>query len=316
MLVSMRELTVKAFQVVALLLAANASLFGCSSEDGSLAGSPALGDGVAARVGDTDLSLRTIRLVAQAQGVSLTAARERAVRDALFSLAATEGSSLSVDTVAAIRARLARASLEGFAQRAAESAPTDEEVEAATVGHFLELNRPEGFRVVHAVVQVSPDADGLAKQRAKEVAHQIAKAVSGAAGAEEFEARARGVLAEGDEVRIESLDPVAADGRVLRPGGGELVKPFAEAAARLSSVGELSPVTETEFGYHVMMLLERTPPKSVPLQERRAILKAEILAKRARDAASKALEELRRERPVHIERSAGALMQGLQVLSP
>lgn len=311
----MRVLTGRTLGAIVLAAAAGQLLLGCSSESESVVDSAILEDGVAARVGGMDLSARMIRQVAEAQDISLEAARERAVRDALFGLAA-EQRPMSANIRAAVRARLARATLENIADEVTKTEPTDAEVEAATEGHYLELDRPEGFRVIHVVARTAADADDSTKLRARRVAEKIAKAVAGAADAKDFETRARGVETDGVEIRVESLDPVAADGRLLRPEGGELVKPFAAAAARLASPGDQSPVTETDFGYHIMMLLERTAAKKRPLAERRTILRQEILANRAREATSKALEALRSEKVIHVERSAAALMQSLQVLTP
>jgi peptidyl-prolyl cis-trans isomerase C len=38
-----------------------------------------------------------------------------------------------------------------------------------------------------------------------------------------------------------------------------MAAPFAQAAAALKTPGELSPITKTEFGYHILQLVERKP---------------------------------------------------------
>lgn len=62
-----------------------------------------------------------------------------------------------------------------------------------------------------------------------------------------------------------SEEPGAAErGGLLRPGReGTWVEPFWEAASRLDP-GEVSPVVETEYGYHVLRLEDRQP---VPFEE-------------------------------------------------
>ncbi len=47
---------------------------------------------------------------------------------------------------------------------------------------------------------------------------------------------------------------------------GQMVKPFEEAAFALSS-NEISPVVETEFGYHIIQLQAHTDARTVPLAE-------------------------------------------------
>lgn len=276
-----------------------------------------LDDGVAARVGPVELPAETIAKFAAAQGLGLEEARDRAIRDALLGLGATKeqlGESTMIRP--AVRARLARARLAAIETETAHPPPTDEEVEEATAAHFLDLDRPRGFRVIHAVVRVPAKADDEAKKKARGVAQRVAQAVADANDASEFEARAKDVATDGLELRVETLEPVAADGRVLHPSSGEYVEAFAAAAARLSTRGEKSPVVESEFGFHVMMLLETTPEKRVPLKERRALLTDEIIATRARKATEAVLERLRSERKVQVERSAFALVDGLQVLTP
>lgn len=294
------------------------SISGCSSPPDlpSLQATALEGD-VVAQVGPLDIGAETVVRILSAQALAVEEARDRAVRDALFGLAAeSRGLRDSADVRAAIRARLARAVLSKTASEVSHAPPTDDEVEAKTADHFLELDRPEGFRVIHAVVLVSPASDDETKRRARRLAEQVAKAVAGAADAGDFESRAKAFSGKGIELRIESLDPVSADGRLLSASGGALVRPFAAAAAQLVAVGDQSPVVETEFGYHVMQLLERTPAKRVSLEQRRALLRDEIIATRAKDASAALLERLRQERETEVERSAGALMQSLQVLAP
>lgn len=304
----------RAAPLVALLAA-----IGCSSAPTSIpnATSSELGDGIAARVGPLDVPVALVASIASAQHLSLADAREAATHDALFALhARARGLDETLDARAAIRGRLARARLAAIASEARQSPPTDTEVDEGTVAHFLDLDRPEGFRVVHAVAMFPKGADAAVKQRVRGVAERVARVVAGAPDADAFRTRAEAVEHEGIELRVESLEPVAADGRVLVPGGGAYELPFARAAARLSSVGELSPVVETSFGQHVLMLLERTPPRHVPLEERRRLLADEIVTVRERRAAKALLDELHAAHPVTVERSADALLASVPVSAP
>jgi hypothetical protein len=137
-------------------------------------------------------------------------------------------------TRAALRGALARAALEALKAEAAQTEPTDAEVAEATARHFVAFDRPEAFRVIHAVVRVPDTADPALKSRAKALAESITERVAGANDEAEFRSAAESVDKGGLEVVIESLRPVAADGRIVdvdHPGGGEtLVLPFARAA--------------------------------------------------------------------------------------
>lgn len=312
--VSIRAFVRATFPCSAILFAV-----ACSSAPTEQVGvtSAELDEGLAAHVGPVAIPVSLVAKAAAAQSLPLEEARDRAIRDTLFGLAAeSAGLGEAAMVRPAVRARLARARLAVISSETSRQPPTDAEVEEATAEHFLDLDRPEGFRVIHALARVTAKDTDEKKQKARRVAERVAAAVAAATDADDFERRAKEVETDGIELRIERLEPVAADGRVLHASGGQFVKPFAAAAARLSNPGEKSPVVETDFGFHVMMLLEKTPAKRVPLEERRKLLAKEIMATRARKATEELLAELRRERDVRIERSAYTLIDNLQVLTP
>jgi hypothetical protein len=319
-----------------ILLACALWAVGCSPESGSSStrgtgpsglraaatSSVALAPGVIARVGSFDILAERIALIAEAQHVLPKAAVDLEIRDALFASGALDKRLSDTPSVAAaLRGRLAREALSRIAQQAAVQDPTDNEVREATARHFVELDRPETSRVIHAVVRVAPDADGATKARAKEVADRIKRAVGHADNPSDFRARAEAVEHAGLDVTIEELKPVAADGRVVDPDQartqgnepGHYVPPFAAAAARLARPGDLSDLVETEFGWHVLMLLERVGAHTVALEERRRLLRDEIVAGRARRSAEELRNELRNKHKPVIERSAETLLVGVIV---
>ena len=48
---------------------------------------------------------------------------------------------------------------------------------------------------------------------------------------------------------------------------GQTVPPFEKAAFALTRPNELSPVTESQFGYHIIQLVERQAPTAVPFEQ-------------------------------------------------
>jgi hypothetical protein len=184
---------------------------------------------------------------------------------------------------------------------------TDEELERVMQRRWLDLDRPEGFRVVHAVVRVKAGADDVARGRAEAVARALREAVlpvaemaksmvsrdqpDPAVGA--FKRLAEAVPRDGFEVKVEELPPIAADGRLMTPEGGAVEKPFAEGASKLDGRGAFSDIISTSYGFHVLLLLERIPEALVSLEERRLRVREEVLWMRASVARAKLLDRLR-----------------------
>ncbi|HEY4158670.1 MAG TPA: peptidylprolyl isomerase, partial [Polyangiaceae bacterium] len=146
-----------------LLAAACLALLACArSHDAGLINAH-FAPGVVARVADEDISASTVRGIAEAQHVAVRVARDRAITDALFALAARDSLTDSGYPRVAERAARARAILAALKFDAeALGPPTDAEVEALTAARWQEFDRPETVRVTHAVVRVSSPAQEVA----------------------------------------------------------------------------------------------------------------------------------------------------------
>jgi len=297
----------------AVLLVADTLLCACGSE-ARRPTTATLPSGTLAVVGGDVIGEQTVRRIAEAQVVTPRVACERAVFDALLARSAGErlGSALITQ---AMRGVAARALLEDFARQASERGPpTDAELAAATERHFSELDRPALLRTTHAVVLVKKPEDDA---RARALADRVAAAVAGVHDPAVFRARALAVPGGGLDLRVEDLKPVTRDGRVLDPA---VVLPpgsaperysatYVDAAYAIPDVGRSSPVVKTEFGYHVILAVERIPEQRVPLDERRRLLSPEILAGRAEKMRDETLATARAARPVDIERAAMELTE-------
>jgi peptidyl-prolyl cis-trans isomerase C len=301
--------------------------------------STAMDHGVAARVGELRVSLSSVGRVAAAQRVTPAAARDALVRDALFAAGALEA---KVDrqpaTALAVDASLARALLRSLLAEAEQAGPiTDDELRDTTARHWLELDRPDASRTVHALVRAKGKGKADVPARVLVEAAQVLARDLAALGREaasiqppsapgpgrpppedpvvakfkeaataSFE-RAKAQSGRADlELVAEGLPPVSADGRVLTPQPGAFDETFARTASKLQARGDLSAPTETQFGVHVIMLLERLPGHVVPAEERRALLREEVVAMRATALRDRLLEQLRAG--LEIDRSADALL--------
>ncbi|WP_437592742.1 peptidylprolyl isomerase [Sorangium sp. So ce1000] len=284
----------------------------------SARGAAPLPPGVAARVGASDITVDSVARIAAAQRIPPAEARDAAVRDALWAAEArARGLEQDPDVRREISLVLTRRLLHRLKEEAENAGPvTDDELRVATERHWLELDRPEGYRTVHAVVRLAEDAGEATRDKARALADAIRTAVSSsrevaqrtepprASGAQQpppdpaaeaFISAAKGVPAEGLEVVAQELPPVTAAGRALTPEPQQLDPAFSRAAASLVARGDLSGPVTSQFGVHILMLLERIPAQVVPVEERRAMVRDEVVTGRARDAQSRLLEGLRRE---------------------
>jgi hypothetical protein len=269
--------------------------------------------------------------IVRAQGIEPRAALEAAVSDALLALGATAGPEASRPEVRlGVASVAAHALLRKLQADTAAEPIREEELGREAESRWIDVDRPDGFRTIHAVVQVDEKADEAKRARARELVERIRAAlgpVAEQAGSSAPPARqvadkfrfdpsderdsalaafrraAIAVDAGGQQVRVEPLPVVARDGRVIDYGaerGTTFVAEFTEAAAALRSRGQLSPIVVSPFGYHVIMLLERLPGRHATESELRTELRDGILLGRAKRAHQQMLVELRQR--IHLER--------------
>jgi peptidyl-prolyl cis-trans isomerase C len=275
-----------------------------------------LPEGVVARVGDEDISTELVSSIARAQATSPAQARDAAISDALWACYARERFAGTGRVPTAERSALARSMLEGLRKEVEDRGPpTDEEVEEVTALRWQDVARPALARVVHAVVLIKKPEDA---DKAKRVADRLADALRGVSDEDEFEKRARAVDAEGMEIKVERLLPVAPDGRMADPGHpGEtqrLEVSFAQAAHAIANVGDQSPVVRSSYGLHVILLVERLGERMLSLEQRRRVLEREIVDRRAQGAHQKLLEEINKTTPVLLDRAAADLLQQVRIV--
>jgi hypothetical protein len=284
----------------------------CSHERPPTVRQGPLGPGVAARVGGDDVTLATVQRIARARGVTPREARDLAIQDALFAQGArARGTSAKVAT--AERGAFARALLEQMRQRGHEAGtPTDAEVETLTKERWIELARPAAVRVTHVVALAKKPAD---REPARAMAERVATALKGATKSDEFEKRVEGLATQDIEVKVERLAPVTTDGRLFefavagRPPTeiGTLDERFTRAAHAIEKPGELSPVVDTPFGFHVIFLEERLAPEQPSLEARRRLLTPEIQSRRAGRLLAEAKEQIKAGTAVELARDVETL---------
>ncbi len=164
---------------------------------------------------------------------------------------------------------------------------TDEDISAFYAENEKQFVKPEEVRASHILIKVAPDADEQAKSDAKSEIQAILE-----------KARGGGDFAE--LAKKYSQGPSA-------PSGGDLgyftrdrmVKPFEDAAFSLD-VGQISEVVETEYGYHIILNVDRKPEIQIALEEVSEEIRKGLYDKEVDIALKKWLEPVREKATIEI----------------
>lgn len=138
-------------------------------------------------------------------------------------------------------------------------------VSDADVKKFYDENQdkfkqPESFHASHILIGVKPEASPEGKKKAREKAEAIRQKIVGGADFAEL-------------AKTESSCPSSKQGGDLGFfSKDEMVPPF-ENAVRTLKPGEISTVVETQFGYHIIKLIEKKDGGIVKLDEAKESIK-------------------------------------------
>ena len=142
-----------------------------------------------------------------------------------------------------------------FEQATASLTPvTTEEISALYTEKIDSFKVPEQVRASHILFKIEPDASEETKALKKtELAAVHERIVAG----ENFEALAQ---------EFSDCPSKARGGDLGLFERGRMIKEFEDAAFALAP-GEISPVIESQFGYHVIKVTEHNEPKTLALEE-------------------------------------------------
>jgi len=118
-----------------------------------------------------------------------------------------------------------------------------------------QFKQPERVHASHILIGVPRDADAATKAQARAKADQVLKDVK---AGKDFATLAK------ENSQDPGSAPNGGDLGFFQPG--QMVGPFNDAAFSLAA-GAVSDIVETEFGFHIIKVAEKQPPRTVPLEE-------------------------------------------------
>lgn len=147
------------------------------------------------------------------------------------------------------------------------------------------LDVPERVKASHILIKVAPDASGEDKAGARKRVEDLRKRI----------------LAGDDFAKLAKEN--SQDGSASRGGDlgyfkrGDMVKPFEDAAFSLEN-GKISDVIETQFGYHIVKVIDKKSAHTLVYTEVEKDIESFLLNKRQQEAVSNLVEELKKNAEV------------------
>jgi len=176
------------------------------------------------------------------------------------------------------------------------AAPSEKEIEAFYADNAEKFQVPESVEARHILIAVKPEDDEAAKAQKKVKAEKIREQLVEKKG-ENFAAIAAEV----------SDCPSKSKGGMLGVFGRGQTVPAFEEVAFSQKIGEIGPVVETSFGYHVIEVLDRKKAREAPLSEMSERISNHLVAQKKDEAVKEYIESLKAAATIvfHDEKSGG-----------
>jgi peptidyl-prolyl cis-trans isomerase C len=164
---------------------------------------------------------------------------------------------------------------------------TDAELQAAYQANQEQYRHGEMVGARHILIKVPPKATEEEKKQAREKIEAVRKDLL---AGKDFQETAKAVS---------DCPSKARGGDLGYFGKGRMVPEFEKVAFTLKE-GEISPVVETQFGFHVIQVYGKKPPGVTPLEEVKKQVEGKVKSEKFNQAVSDYVGELRKKAKVEI----------------
>lgn len=162
-----------------------------------------------------------------------------------------------------------------------------EEQKAYYDAHPEQFQLPDRIRASHILVKVPSDADEATRKAGREKIEKIATELKNGGN---FAALAKEHSDDGSAARGGDL------GYFTR---GKMVKPFEEAAFALK-IGETSPVVQTQFGYHLIYVVDRQNAGMASFEKAQNWIAERVTQGKVEEAVKAKIDALKKEADIQI----------------
>jgi peptidyl-prolyl cis-trans isomerase C len=159
---------------------------------------------------------------------------------------------------------------------------SDAEAQSFYDGNPSYFQRPEQVHARHILIKVAPDAGDADKAAARKKITDIKKRIE---KGEDFAELAKSVSEGPSNTKGGDLGFFSKE---------QMVKPFADAAFAMQP-NEISDIVETQFGYHIIQMLERRPAETVAFSEVKERIVGNLRNERIQKDVHTYLEKLRND---------------------
>jgi len=173
------------------------------------------------------------------------------------------------------------------------AAPSDKEIETYYASHQDKFQIPERIEVRHILIAVKPDDNEETKAAKMKKAEKIRDEIVGKKG-KDFETLA---------TEVSDCPSKAKGGELGLLSRGQAVKPF-EDAAFSRKVGEIGPVVKTQFGYHIIEVLDHREAGKIPLSEATKRISNQLVEQKKEKVAKAYIDSLKASATIVIHNEA------------